>query len=552
MFGEMDIDEPWLLHILTVVAFLLCAYIHSHACQSQLASGIECVAEWLKPATMEAEISQWQRDQQVRFEEELHQVRLRMIKKGSSVFVHSSILFCFATVYKLLHGPCLSSLLHCIVAWVTYSLYPFQDRLKTQAQVRKLKFFILCLNAAFNLGVATETDLVMLDAGEKMSVVFILIICIVLIEVKLTLPLYALESAILTYRRWSLIGISKISPFVMFSSIVGHLIVIGIVALSVHIIRSDIATKLASGDASSLMHGFRHVLRGVCDGDVVLDRRTMTIVDDASCLERLLKSKRKLSESNFMDLFLDESGRDHFLQFLAASHHNDENQATPSVPRGLRVSLQGPGGPVSVDLFHTTLPAPGSGDYCLLAMKEDPDQRVPDAAPDSVPSMHDHSDHFEPSLTRTRSGISEVVVAYDDLREIALLVSDATGLLDIKEVHLSFQRHSPVSSIEAGMPTLRRFIRPSDWDRIEQMFYIASHLPPSEEEQRCFFRKPMFFRLPGESRSYLCSRSTSVHVADRVVQPGSPTHYWMHFTQFDSSQVQKPREQELEGIQEET
>ena len=116
------------------------------------------------------------------------------------------------------------------------------------------------------------------------------------------------------------------------------------------------------------------------------------------------------------------------------------------------------------------------------------------------------------------------------------------------------------------MPTLRRFIRPSDWDRIEQMFYIASHLPPSEEtlgscgerfpmtiklwhhfeyiiilkiewveldkcssdkftslcsihisfvshmqmpcslrfskeEQRCFFRKPMFFRLPGESRS---------------------------------------------------
>lgn len=35
---------------------------------------------------------------------------------------------------------------------------------------------------------------------------------------------------------------------VMFSSIVGHLIVIGIVALSVHIIRSDIATKLASGN----------------------------------------------------------------------------------------------------------------------------------------------------------------------------------------------------------------------------------------------------------------------------------------------------------------
>ncbi len=27
-------------------------------------------------------------------------------------------------------------------------------------------------------------------------------------------------------------------------------------------------------------------------------------------------------------------------------------------------------------------------------------------------------------------------------------VSDVTGLLDIQEVHLSFQRHSPVASIE--------------------------------------------------------------------------------------------------------
>ena len=34
------------------------------------------------------------------------------------------------------------------------------------------------------------------------------------------------------------------------------------------------------------------------------------------------------------------------------------------------------------------------------------------------------------------------------LKQPSTEVSDATGLLDIKEVHLSFQRHSPVSSIE--------------------------------------------------------------------------------------------------------
>ena len=34
--------------------------------------------------------------------------------------------------------------------------------------------------------------------------------------------------------------------------------------------------------------------------------------------------------------------------------------------------------------------------------------------------------------------------------------------------------------------------------------------------------------------------------------PGTPVHYWMHLTAFDSSQVQRPREQELAGIEEET
>ena len=103
-----------------------------------------------------------------------------------------------------------------------------------------------------------------------------------------------------------------------------------------------------------------------------------------------------------------------------------------------------------------------------LAMKEDPEQSLPEAEPEaqpgSVPALR------RPSSARSRSSVSEVVMAaYDDLLEIALLVSDATGFLDICEVHLSFRRQSEVSNIESGMPTLRRFIRPSDWDRIERM-----------------------------------------------------------------------------------
>lgn len=137
-------------------------------------------------------------------------------------------------------------------------------------------------------------------------------------------------------------------------------------------------------------------------------------------------------------------------------------------------------------------------------MKEDPEQSLPEAAPEaqpvSVPAVP------KPSSARSSGSVSEVVVAYDDLLEIALLVSDATGFLDICEVHLSFQRQSEVSNIE-GMPTLRRF-GPA----------IVTNLPPEDQQQR-FSRRPTLFQIPGESGSYVCARSTSLRLADQCVAP---------------------------------
>ena len=66
----------------------------------------------------------------------------------------------------------------------------------------------------------------------------------------------------------------------------------------------------------------------------------------------------------------------------------------------------------------------------------------------------------------------------------ALLVSNKNAMFDIKEAHLAFRRQSSEPAIESGMPTLRRFIRPSDWDRMEKMFDIVTNLPPSDVQQR--------------------------------------------------------------------
>ena len=127
----------------------------------------------------------------------------------------------------------------------------------------------------------------------------------------------------------------------------------------------------------------------------------------------------------------------------------------------------------------------------LLAMKEDPEQQTPpDAAPGSTPSINAT---FTSRTAGSRSSVSEVVQTYPDLTEIALLCSNATGLLDIEEAHLLFQRQEWRPNIESGMPTLRRFIRPSDWDRIEKMIQNVVNLPPADIdiERRCYFGHPM-------------------------------------------------------------
>ena len=103
----------------------------------------------------------------------------------------------------------------------------------------------------------------------------------------------------------------------------------------------------------------------------------------ARSLEQLLKSDKKLVDSNFLDLFLDTDSRQRFMQFwnaqsrsnISGGSHPEGNTGTATMPLGFRVRLQGAQGPVSVDVFCTRLPDYGAGrDHYLLALKEDPEQ----------------------------------------------------------------------------------------------------------------------------------------------------------------------------------
>ena len=532
--------EQTLRIALVSTGFALLAMGHGYVTRSHLRAGISF------------NLTEKHVSDQLRFNEALFQARLLMVKKVAATLFHFLFLLCLTTLWKWLHEPCLSSLFQVAAGICCYSLQIFAHRMvQTEYHFRAFEAITVASYVLFSLGIANETDLVMFDVGERVSLVGAICGSIALIDVKVTLPLHACQSAILTYCRWKLIGFEQLTFYVTSLHVISNIVFCGVLAICIHHIQSLILAQLDSGDASSLVSGFRQVLRGVCDGDVVLNRSTMMIVDDASCLERVLKSNRKLHNSNFLDLFLDSESRKQFSEFLA-------QEPSCGVPRGLRVSLQGSRGSVSMDLFSTTLPTPGPpgpalgtpgcsrrDEFCLLAIKEDPESVPPEAPPNSAPQIQ-HS-----ATTRTRSSVSDLVMASDDLVEIALLLSDATEFLDIEQVHLSFQRKSDVCNIEGGMPTMRRFIRPSDWERIEKMLDVVTNLDPADQGQRCHFQRPTLFRVPGESRSYLCAKSTSLRLADPCLIPGRPAHYWLHLSQFDSSQIQRTREQELEGIQEE-
>ena len=121
-------------------------------------------------------------------------------------------------------------------------------------------------------------------------------------------------------------------------------------------------------------------------------------------------------------------------------------------------------------MFETINQGPCFGG--LLAMREDADQSSRSAPPDA---LHGSSPVTigDSEAARTGSSVPEAVEAYDELAEMALLLTNETESLDIREVHLSF---CPQSHADSGMPTLQRTgneLRP--WWGLLRTFRLQSY-----------------------------------------------------------------------------
>ena len=358
--------------------------------------------------------------------------------------------------------------------------------IKTSTHFRCLEVFSLGIYGAALVAFFHTEESKMFFGWEEVLRVITVLVPVVFMDLLMTFPMIVSGGLVLSFKKIKSDGV-EIAMTHICAVLFLHLFTASVVAWMIYSIQCGIRDKIESNDDRSLLLGFRKVLKGVCDGNFVLDSHHFTVVDDARSLEQLLKSDKKLVDSNFLDLFLDTDSRQRFMQFLNAqsrSNISNEGNTTATMPLGFRVRLQGAQGPVSVDVFCTRLPDYGAGrDHYLLALKEDPEQSEHFGSPshemnrmNEMNEMNEMNSRFEPCVSKNddvsipkvgtqdlpemdekkatappepamslgrasrASSISDVLEACEELMQVSMLVSSSSPSFDIEEATLSFAR----------------------------------------------------------------------------------------------------------------
>ena len=295
--------------------------------------------------------------------------------------------------------------------------------------------------------------------------------------------------------------------------------------------------------AARIRSAFRRMLKGVCDGDLLLDGQAR-ICGDSSCLQRLLGTQDELTGKRFSDL-IDEHQR--FDDFLAESAKKNANHH--GTPRCCRVALNGAEREVPVDVFHVELPKRlgTSADCHLLALIEDADARLRAEAsqnlhadPAQNPLAHGPGPGLALSASESQSSCSsESYEMFEELSQLTLLLDCSTEMIDIKEAHARFARITDEAHMKLGMPTLKRLIRPSDWPAVQaQLSHLAHRGTTHKGTARSQTLPPMMLRVPGEQKRYVHAKGASVKAAYSGFRPqGVPAYLQLTLNKFHKRQV---------------
>ena len=513
---------------------LLCVYFHARLTRSSLKAGAFRLLERvvLKAST----ISQQEIDRRQRYEEESLKMHANNFDRINCFMIHVLVSGFLLTFYHFLQEPSAASLLVASTFGGGYSMHACFEagllELKTRAHLRALRVAVILICGHWYVALYFESRAEALYLQESAWGVALMLITMVFFQFSLLLPLQLIGAALLIYKHCELAGFKDISPsLVCLWLSLQAFGLFGVMVLT-YAIQSDILAKIDSDYHSSCLQALRTVLKGVSDGGLVLSARNFHILEDASSVERLLKSPKALANTSFLDLLLDTESRVSFVDFLQSDHVAKGG----SVPPGLKISLQGAEGPVSLDIFCTR----GDG-YYLCALQEEPGQYpVP---PDAEPSVVTPKSHRNPPSSTSSGASKEVAAAVGELCQVSLVVNDETTAMDIEEVTLSFLRNSRHDK----MPTLRQFMRVSDWERLQPIFDELRRL---DGEAPIELQSSLMLRIPGRIDNYIRAKEVSVGLADEPIA-GNVQTFQINLGRFVAHKPRKSEgAQDLESIHE--
>lgn len=510
-------------------------------------SGLRC---WLAQAAQGKQESALSESESLRVEEKLHEVRCKMFINWAHMGVHAALVVVLVCLMDIYRAPSVLSCLWLLLGVLAYGVYTvalWSSQITEQILVRS------CAVLHFTLLVAVLVDTFMMldDISNRISTLQYahMILSVVFAPSKSTAFCSVCCFALCT---WNLAQRSSetFTPVCLLQQSFQAAAGIGLPFIVDAVLRDWIAVSFRSKDSDSLIHGFRRMLKGIADGELLLDSG-FRICGSAVCLQRLLETGEDFAGRSLEELIDGEEARTKFRRSLTPQNAGS-TQTLQTAPPCLRVPLKAPSGRVvSVDVCHVPLPnLYGTKTvHYLLSLTEDLDPRVPpmELQEDSQQSRFKDQEGEVRSAQSAASSETHVE-GYDELAEMTLLLNLSSELVDIEEAHLRFQRRTNEAEFRLGMPTLKRFARPLDWENLNgYLRHYARQVGKGLASEKQSLGSIML-RMPGEARKLLQAKRATIS-SPYVRTPNQPARLFLHLANFKDKRPRNSRPR-LAGLDE--
>lgn len=481
-----------------------------------------------------------------RVEAELDQLRITNRRLGTSLAIHVLCLLILESAFRCLTAPSPRSWIKLLICLIVY----FHDLQVANGTVELSARRVRIINVFLRLGLsayAVAWDPQVSPHQDKVILAALMSMSLEALDWRWT----AVHCVFMAVQRIAMDLLHQTGGVEILLQVSSFGLVTIVSALYEHQARSRISAVIKSDEADSMLYGFRQMLRGLADGDVLLDQQFKIV--GSTRLKGFVDSCQP--GTSFADL-LDNKDWQKFLDFATAS-------AGESLPPCMRVTLKSKHAEVGVDLFHVALPKYGkAGNHHLLAIKEDSESRcltleVPETP---VPLTKLPLAELEPGAgaggtplsgraSETPSSINEAVDVFNELEELTLLINSQFEVHDIEEAHMRFTRRGWLEDSE--MPNLKKFAGATQWDSIRTT--LGRFVQTAQQTGRAPVPVDLgsvMMRVPGQSRTFLKARQVVLSTPDRSIRPGGPLRLWVHLSNFDKKNVRKVHEPTLKDISE--